>query len=239
MSLPNEPVAIITGASSGIGRALAIRLARRGAQLHLIARGLEGLESTAAECESTRACIHATDLTDDDAVRRVVDRIAQQSGRVDLLIHAMGILAFGNIESTSVDSLDDHYRSNVRAPFVITQALLPALRRSQGQVVFLNSSVVRASRPSVAAYAASKHALRALADTLREEVNDDGVRVLSVYPGRTATPMQRSIAESAGTTYAPERLIQPGDLAESIVSALELPRSAEVTDLFIRPMRKG
>ena len=93
-------------------------------------------------------------------------------------------------------------------------------------------------RAGVGQYAAMKHALRALADTLREEVNRDGVRVLSVFLGRTATPMQAAVHRVESRVYEPEPLLQPADVAAVVISALSLPRTAEVTDIHIRPLRK-
>jgi NADP-dependent 3-hydroxy acid dehydrogenase YdfG len=87
-------------------------------------------------------------------------------------------------------------------------------------------------------YAATKHALKAIADSLREEVNAEGLRVLSVYPGRTASPMQAAVHEMEGRAYHPERLMQPEDVAAVVINALSLPRSAEVTDIYIRPLLK-
>jgi NADP-dependent 3-hydroxy acid dehydrogenase YdfG len=101
----------------------------------------------------------------------------------------------------------------------------------------MNSSV--GSAPEVGFYSASKHALKAFADTLRAEANPAGVRVLSVYPGRTATPMQESIFAAEGRSYDPSRLLQPEDVAEMVLAALCLPRTAEVTDLHIRPLQKS
>jgi NADP-dependent 3-hydroxy acid dehydrogenase YdfG len=126
----------------------------------------------------------------------------------------------------------------LKPAYRLTQALLPALKASQGQIVFINSTVGLAARANVAQYAATKHALKALADALREEVNPAGVRVLSVYPGRTATDQQASIYELEGRAYAPETLLQPEDVAATVVGALTLPRTAELTDLRVRPMRK-
>jgi len=120
----------------------------------------------------------------------------------------------------------------------VTQALLPALGRGSGQVVFLNSSSGVAARGGLAAYAASKHALKALADSLRDEVNTLGVRVLSLYPGRTATPMQEALFAHEGRPFTPERLLQPEDVAKALLAAVELPRTAEVTDLHLRPMHQ-
>jgi NADP-dependent 3-hydroxy acid dehydrogenase YdfG len=116
--------------------------------------------------------------------------------------------------------------------------LLPALKRARGQIVFVNSSAaLRASADNVL-YASTKAALKALADGLREEVNRDGVRVVTIYAGRTATPMQASVHEFEGRTYEPELLMQPEDLAHLVLAALTLPATAEVTDLSVRPTAK-
>jgi len=136
--------------------------------------------------------------------------------------------------------LDLQYSTNVRAPYLLTQRLLPLLITSRGQIVFINSSVgLAANRPNIGQYAATKHALKALAESLREEVNPKGVRVLSAYLGRTATPMQEALFRAEGNTYHPETLLQPEDVASMIVHALMLPSTAEVTDINIRPMRKS
>jgi NADP-dependent 3-hydroxy acid dehydrogenase YdfG len=92
------------------------------------------------------------------------------------------------------------------------------------------------ARAHVGAYAATKHALKALADALRQEVNADGVRVISVYPGRTATPLQEVLHAQEGKPYFPERLLQPRDVAAAVLHALGMDRTAEVTDIRVRPM---
>ena len=107
-----------------------------------------------------------------------------------------------------------------------------------GQVVFVNSSAGLTARAGVGQYAATKHALRAVADSFREEVNADGLRVLSVFLGRTATPMQEAVHKMEGKAYYPERLMQAEDVAAVVVNALSLPRTAEVTDIYARPMKK-
>jgi NADP-dependent 3-hydroxy acid dehydrogenase YdfG len=112
------------------------------------------------------------------------------------------------------------------------------LKSSRGQIVFINSSVGLVARANVGQYAATKHALKAVADSLREEVNTDGVRILSVFPGRTATPMQTAVHEMEGRPYQPEHFIQPEDIADVVINALVLPRTAEVTDINIRPLIK-
>jgi NADP-dependent 3-hydroxy acid dehydrogenase YdfG len=104
--------------------------------------------------------------------------------------------------------------------------------------VFINSSVGLNARAKVSQYAATKHALKAIADSLREEVNAAGVRVISIYPGRTASPMQAMIYQLEERVYQPEQLIQPEEIATVITTVLGLPKGAEVTDINIRPAKK-
>ena len=142
------------------------------------------------------------------------------------------------VETSSPDDFDRQYVTNVRAPYLLTQVLLPMLRATRGQIIFINSTVVFAASANVGQFAATQHALRAFVDALREEVNADGIRVASVFPGRTATPRQAHIHALEGKAYVPERLVQPDDVAEVVVNILTLPRSAEITDVRIRPMLK-
>jgi NADP-dependent 3-hydroxy acid dehydrogenase YdfG len=113
------------------------------------------------------------------------------------------------------------------------------LRAAQGQIVFVNSSVgLNAKRSGIGQYAATHHAMKAVADSLREEVNRDGVRILLVHPGRTATPLQEELYRLKGKPYDATQLLQPEDVAQAILGAITLPRTAEVTDISIRPMTK-
>jgi NADP-dependent 3-hydroxy acid dehydrogenase YdfG len=114
--------------------------------------------------------------------------------------------------------------------------MLPAHR---GQIVFVNSSAGLTAPENLSQYAATKHALKAIADSLRKEVNEDGIRVLSVYLGRTATPLQERVHGMEHKTYRPENLMQAGDVASVIINALTLPRTAEVTDIQMRSLKRG
>jgi NAD(P)-dependent dehydrogenase (short-subunit alcohol dehydrogenase family) len=143
------------------------------------------------------------------------------------------------MERSRIADLDLQYAINVRAPYAVTQRLLPLLAAARGQIVFINSSVgLTAKRSDVGQYAATKHALKAITDSLREEVNPKGIRILAVYLGRTATPMQESICRKEGRVYHPETLLQPEDVASVVLQALMLPPTAEVTDISIRPMTR-
>jgi NAD(P)-dependent dehydrogenase (short-subunit alcohol dehydrogenase family) len=178
--------------------------------------------------------VFAGDLGDEAAIAALAARSGRAFGGLDVLIHAAGEYLAGDLADAHPADLDRLYRINLRAPFLLTRACLPALRARRGQIVFLNSSVT--ARRGVGLYAATKLALRGLADSLRAEINPAGVRVLSVYPGRTASAMQERVAGAEGKAYDPERLMQPDDVARAIVAALELPRSAEITDLHLRPL---
>ena len=103
--------------------------------------------------------------------------------------------------------------------------------------MFMNSSIVRGGGPATGQFAATAHALRAIADSLRAEVNPLGVRVLSVFPGRTATPRQAMIFAREGRDYHPDALLQPADVATTVLHSLTMPASAELTDVWIRPAR--
>lgn len=238
MSELKDQLALVAGASGGMGGAIARALAAEGARLVLVARSGEKLRQLAEEVRgpSPEVDVLPTDLGDDAQVKRTVARVEAAFGGLDILIHAAGVFHAGPVAEVPADELDRQYRINTRGPYLLTQLLLPSLIRRQGQVVFINSTAGLAARGGAGAYAASKYALRAVADALREEVNRDGVRVLSVYPGRTATAMQRQVKGFEGAPYEPEKLMQPEDVAATVVHALGLPRTAEVTDLTVRQM---
>ena len=233
-------IAVVTGAGSGIGKAITFALAAQGAMLCLVGRTLATLEATACAVKHTKVTTrcYPTDITHDEAVHALAEQLHREWDAIDSLVHSAGVFTMGKLETTPVTELDLQYRTNVRGPYLLTQALLPLLRRRQGQVVFLNSSVGLAARGQMGPYAATKHALKALADSFREEVNAEGLRVLSVYLGRTASPMQAMIHAMEGKAYHPEYLLQPSDVAAVVLNALCLPRTAEVTDISIRPMSK-
>ncbi len=241
MTVFHNQVAVVTGASSGIGRAIAIGLATQGAKLCLLGRKLDQLLAIAkiAEETSPQVLCYQLDLTLDQDIQQIKARLEGDYGQVDLLIHSAGVITLGEVKTAPVEDFDWQYRTNVRAPYLLTQALLPELISSQGQIVFINSSAGLTAKAGVGQYAATKHALKAIADSLRSEVNTLGVRVLSVFPGNTASPMQAALCEIARKAYNPERLIQPEDVAAVAINALSLPRTAEVTDVHVRPFLKS
>jgi NADP-dependent 3-hydroxy acid dehydrogenase YdfG len=235
MSLLDDSVALVTGASSGIGRAVGLALASSGASLALVGRRADALMEVAKLADG-RVKTYTVDVVEDAALADLATRIEDDFGRLDVLVHGAGVVALGPLSSAPIEDLDSQYRVNVRAPYLLTQLFLPLLRVTRGQIVFVNSSAGAASaRAGVGQYSATKQALKAIADSVREEVNPDGIRVLSVFPGRTATPMQAFVHEFEERPYRPEKLMQPEDVAAAVVAALFLPRSAEVTEIDLRP----
>jgi NADP-dependent 3-hydroxy acid dehydrogenase YdfG len=236
ISLSTKQIAVVTGASSGIGKAIALGLAAQGITLCLLGRDLETLNAIVQSAPDSKS--YQVELTQDEDILNLTTSIQQDFGQVDILIHCAGIFSMGTTETSSIKEFDRQYHTNVRAPYLLTQTLLPMLKARQGQIVFVNSSAGLNARGSVGQYAATKHALKAIADSLREEVNAHQIRVISVFPGRTATPMQAIIHQMEGKPYHPANLMQPEDVASAVINALTLPRTAEVTDINIRPFAK-
>lgn len=240
MSAGARETCVVTGSTSGIGRSLTLSLAARGATVWALGRSRERLQAVVAETEGLPGTVApvVADLERNEDLHEAARRILAETEDVDVLVHSAGAIALGSFESVPAADFDSLYRVNLRAPFVLTQDLLPALRRARGQIVFVNSSAgLRASAPN-ALYAATKHGLKAIADGLRDEVNSDGIRVISVYPGRTATAMQQYVHGQEGRDYRPELLLRAEDVGEVVLGALAVPRSGEVTDISVRPMLK-
>jgi NADP-dependent 3-hydroxy acid dehydrogenase YdfG len=235
-----DQIAVVTGAGSGIGKAIALGLAREGATICLVGRTLEKLKTVAGLADGfpDRISIYQTDLEMDDDVQALASDLQKEFGDIDILVHSAGVISMGTIEQSFIEDFDWQYRINVRAPYRLTQTLLPMLIPRQGQIAFVNSTSGLIAREGLAQYAATKHALKAIADSLRAEVNERGVRVISVYPGRTATPMQANIYATEGKTYKPEILMQPEDVSRIVIEALKVTKTTEVTDIILRPARK-
>jgi NADP-dependent 3-hydroxy acid dehydrogenase YdfG len=232
-------IAVITGGGTGVGAAVALALARARANVHLIGRRLDMLQSVAARARrfGSNATCYSADLATGSGQLELAQQL-HSLPTVDILIQSAGVYVASPIEQASLADFDRQYQTNVRAPYVLTQSLLPMLKTRHGQVVFINSSSGNVAKPTSAQYDSTKHALKAIADSLRAEVNAHGVRVLSVYLGRTASEMQEKIYQIEGRPYRSELLLQPEDVASVILNALCLPRTAEVTDIHIRPMNK-
>lgn len=223
-------VALVTGAGSGIGRACAAALAADGYRVVLVGRRHALLEDAAQTMPGARTV--AADLATPAGIAAAADAVADG---LDVLVQGAGAFRYGPLSGMPTAAWQALDAVNLHGPLALTARCLPALERAGGMVVFINSTAALRAGPNAGAYAASKSALKAAADVLRQEVNPLGVRVLSVFPGRTDTPMQDEVLAAEGRTADRGALLAPSDVADMVAAVLRLPRRAEVTDLTIRP----
>src|SRR5260370_30729266 len=157
----------------------------------------------------------------------MVDALLARVHSFDIRVHCAGIMQAGSVEGMNLVDFDRAFEINVRSPYALTQAALPALKVSRGQVPFVNSSIIRAANTAGRGmHAVTQAALKAFADNLRAEVNTYGVRVLSIMPGRIAKPRQEQLFAAAGQPYRPELLLQPEDVPEFPCNSLLFARPA-------------
>jgi NAD(P)-dependent dehydrogenase (short-subunit alcohol dehydrogenase family) len=181
-------VALVTGASSGMGEEITKAMAAAGAGVVAVGRNEERLERVVAAAGGEVVAI-ARDLCKEGAPQAVVDEAVGRMGKLDILANVAGIMELGPLAETPVESLDRQYRTNVRAPFELTQAALPHLREAKGAIIFISSMAALAAFPESAAYTATKGAIDAVARQLAVELAPQGIRVNAIAPGEIDTPM--------------------------------------------------
>lgn len=219
---------LLTGAGSGIGEALADRLHGRGDRLVLLARSAPRAEELLARWPG--ADVVVCDLEDPAGLAGL-----ELPDRLDSVVHSAGVVGLGEVAGLTASSWERQLSVNLVAAAELTRLTLPAVRAAEGTYVFVNSGAGLSAKAGWAAYAASKHGLKALADALRQEEQEHGVRVTSLYPGRVATPMQEQVHEEEGAAYDPSAWIQPATVADAALHVLDLPRDATVPDLRLNP----
>lgn len=219
------PTALITGAGGGIGSAIATALAPTHTLL-LAGRPSDRLDAVAQRLGSTTFPLDLTDSADIEAACEIVDEL-------DVLVHNAGVSIPGHVADTDVDQWRATFAVNVLGPVELTLALLPALRQARGQVVFINSGAGRNVSPGMASYSASKFALRAFADSLRAD--EPGLRVTTVYPGRTDSEMQRELVAFEGGTYDPAKFLKPETVAATVANVVATPADGHVHEVVLRP----
>jgi NADP-dependent 3-hydroxy acid dehydrogenase YdfG len=217
--------ALITGASRGIGAAIATALAPTHTLL-LAGRPSPQMHATA---ERLGATVVPLDLTDADAIPAATARI----GDLDVLVHNAGVTFPGRVAESTVDQWRTTLDVNVIGAVAVTLALLPALRRTGGQVIFINSGTGRNASTTMASYSASKFALRAFADSLRE--SEPALRVTTVYPGRVDTEMQQALVSFEGAEYHPDRFLRPDTVAQAVAQVVATPPDGHLHEIVLRP----
>lgn len=218
--------AFVTGAGKGIGRAIAERFAGEGWRV-------AGVTRSAADVDALNrlpgARFAAADVTDPSALDEAIASLVGESQALDVLVNNAGAFAYGGFEEVSADVLETLWRANVLGPFLVTRALLPALRRGRGLIVNIVSLAAVKPLPGKAAYSSAKAAEAALFRCLREEVAQEGVRVTNIHPGVTLT------SSFEGEEVDPDALMAPADLAETVFRVATQPGNAVIEELVIQP----
>lgn len=235
--------ALVTGASSGIGRSTALALAAAGARVALIARRAERLKELAAQVEADggQALVRAADVTNEgDATQAVEDTIGHFGG-LDILVNAAGMTQVSQVENANLADWQYVFELNFWAGLYTSRAAIPALKARGGDIVNISSTAGRrAVGPTFGSYAASKHALTAFNESLRQEVGLAGIRVCIIEPGATATEIHAAIKDDQVRERTRQHLekdgaMQPEDVAAAIVFVVSLPPRVNVSQLLIRP----
>ena len=236
MSQPlSNQVAVITGASTGIGRAAAVALAEAGADMILAARSAAELEETARQVRAAgrRALVQVTDVADETQVQALMARAVDELGRIDILVNNAGTNARGPVEGLSLEGWQRTLGVNATGAFLCAREALPAMRRQGGKIINVVSGRGVQGGAGSPAYAASKFAMRGLSQSLAEEVRDDNITVSCVLPGPTDTPLRRSGHPHEDRSL----LLAPEDVAEVIVFLATRPANVVISEVPVRPRR--
>lgn len=238
--------ALVTGASSGLGRATAVALAEAGAAVALMARSEEDLEKVAGEIEAAggRALVLPVELAEEKGIQNAVSQMLDAFGRVDLLINAAGTDAPGPVEELDVEGWDRTLDVNLRAPFLLSKAVFPRMREAGGGTTINISSVAgKKGWAEAAAYCASKFGLTGFSQALADEGRAHGIRVCILYPGAMATnwgawtPEERH--ESAAGDVSPSQVLPPERIADYIVWFASTPPEFVLTEGIITPVEES
>ena len=226
-------VAVVTGASRGIGRAIAVALGGRGAHVVLAATTEADLEKTERLVEDAggRALVVLTDVADEQAVAHLVRTTTEAFDRLDIVVNNAGIGFFAPLEQTTAEQWDRIMAVNARGPFLVCREAIPHLRRAGGGTIINIVSVVGVrGYVNQGAYTASKHALMGMTKTLAQEVQADGIRVHSVCPGGVAT----GLVAKARPDISPADLMRPEDIADIVLFLLTRRGNAVIDDVHVR-----
>ncbi len=242
-------VALVTGASSGIGEATARALAAEGASLAVVARRvdrLEALADVARAAGSPAVLVQRCDVTDEDQVVQLVERTVSELGRLDTLVNNAGVMLLGPIEGAPTEEWRRMVELNLLGLLYCTHAALPHLLaaaesepRRVADVVNVSSVAGRVARLNNGVYSATKFAVGAFSESLRQEVTARHVRVTIVEPGATATELvfqnRREVLEEMARTFAGTETMLAEDIAEVVVHAVTRPRRVSVNEVLVRP----
>lgn len=224
---------LVTGASRGIGRAIALRFASAGADVIVAARNRHELQDLAEEITSKgrRCLVVPTDLRDPSSIANLAQQVGGEFQGLDILVNNAGVGAWAPLEELTLEQYDEMFDVNMRAVFLLTQAVLPLMReQGSGHIVNIASTSSRWTYPEGTVYCASKFAVLGFSEALAKELRSEGVRVTAVCPGQVNTYLGGS-----NPTDWSEEMLTGEDVAESVLCAVSLPPRAIVTELVVWP----
>jgi 3-oxoacyl-[acyl-carrier protein] reductase len=226
----------VTGASRGIGRALSVALASRGARVGLLARGRRELEALAAELPGDHVVLEA-DVADREQLTAAIERFATEAGGLELVVANAGIAHHAPFVDLEVDRAEEMVRVNLLGTIYTLKAALPLmLDRGAGHVVVVSSGAALRSFPWAATYGATKAGVRGLAEALRHELSGTGVGLTTVFPGEVATDLHAHDRERLPDWYRSGDAIDPERVAEATIEAVEGDRRAVYTPPIVRAL---
>lgn len=232
----DEKIALITGGSSGIGFAVAKALSRENVHLILSARNERKLAETAFELRKENPNITSVpaDLTRDEDIDYLIDYIRKTHERLDILVNNAGFGAFAPIEETTTMEMDDMWRVNVRAPFLLSRHLVPLMKKTgEGHLIFISSIAGTAGVTNGSAYSMTKFAVMGLSKSLYAELRDAGISVTAICPGSVDTPFFDGFDRGLNR----DNMLKPDDVAKAVLFAIQKPRDLLIDQIELRPRK--
>lgn len=236
-------IALVTGASSGIGEGIALELAKAGATVALSARRadrLEGLMKAIEEAGGKALALPGDMTVEAEAIKAVEDTVAKL-GRIDILINSAGVMQAGGVENADLDEYRRVFDINVFATLYCSKAAVKhMLAQGEGDIVNITSLAGRKGGPMTNAYSASKHAANAMTDAMRQELGDRNIRVSILMPGATKSEVGDKISDpnwrkAIQAHVGKEGAVLPSEIGETIVFMLSLPRRVNISEIAVRP----
>ncbi len=231
----SKKVALVTGASSGIGRATALELARRGSSVIITSRNEKKLQDVAESMQlyPSETKLISCDLAEQEDVMNLTEKALSWKGKIDFLINIAGVGFLKPLVELSIRDFESVFSVNVRSVFLLIQALLPhMIERGEGSIVNIGSGAAKFPAPGLSVYGASKAALKMMTDALRLEVRDRGIRVILVNPGPVDTNF---FADTDLDQLDKSYFLDPKEIAVPVCNALEQDKNTTIAEMDIRP----
>ena len=231
-----DRIAIVTGASSGLGSEIALKLAKKRFHLVIIGRSIKGLKNTFDKIDNIngKCTIIQLDLCQDNCSEVIKKHIDKIKGNVEVIVNNAGIGIFKNVEMLSVDDWQKMISLNLTAAFLLTKLYVPEMKKNKkGILIYINSVAGKKGYPFSSGYVASKFALRGFAESVREELRAEGIKVVSIFPGAIDTPLW----DQVDSQFDRKEMMTIEEVAETIISTVDFKNISVIEELVIRRIK--